>query len=128
MNKEEIRAQFPGVYEAIANEGRAAASAEGEAKERKRVLAHLKLGKTSGALDIAEKAIASGVSPQDDEVFAEYQSAAMNRRDSDVRQSDSDTAGAAVAGAVTTTADGGKDFGDAVAAAFEKNYPSRKAG
>lgn len=128
MTKDEIKAQFPAVYEAIADEAKLAGKAEGETNERKRVLAHLKLGKSSGAMATAEKAIASGVSSMDEEIFAEYQSAAMNRRDVGTRQEDAETAAAALDGATASASAETKDFGDEVAAAYEKNYPTRKAG
>jgi ClpP class serine protease len=86
--KEEFRAQHPELYAAVLSEGEAI----GEAKERKRVSAHLKLADATGAHKVARAAIASGASTMDEEVHAEYLAAGMNRRDSDARQADSDAA------------------------------------
>lgn len=95
MTKEELKAQHKDVYEAILAEGRA----EGQATERKRVLAHMKLGKNLDAMKIAEEAIASGASTLDEEVHADYMSAGKNKRDIEARQEDSDGAGEATGGA-----------------------------
>lgn len=91
MTEDELLAQFPAVHASILTKGMEA--------ERKRVNAHLKMAKTCGAMDVAEKAIVSGLSIRDEEVFADYQTAAINRRDQANRQADSDGAGAAVAAA-----------------------------
>lgn len=91
MNLKTLRAQYPDLIEAAVKEG--------VDQERKRVSAHLKLGKTTGAMDVAEKAIASGVSTLDEEIHAEYLAAGMNRRERDARQIETDDAGAAADGA-----------------------------
>lgn len=123
MNAEKLKAEHPALYDAIIKDAKEAGVKEGTASERKRVLAHLKLGKTSGAMAVAEKAIEAGSSTMDEEVFAEYQSAAMNRRDQSARQADSDQAGQALAGAAPATgaapaATG--DLGDQVVALLEQ--------
>lgn len=133
MTKEEIKAQFPAVYEAIAEEGKVAGKAEGktegEALERKRVLAHLKLGKTTGAMKIAEDAIAAGKSTLDEDVHADYLSASMNRRDVGARQEDAETAAGVLDGAKPVAgSEGAKDLGDEVVALLEKERgPAKKA-
>ena len=48
--------------------------------ERKRVNAHLKMGKESGDLELAAKFIQEGKSVQDDEVHADYMAAAMKNQ------------------------------------------------
>jgi ClpP class serine protease len=124
LTKEELKAQNLELYAALIAEGEAA----GEAKERKRVNAHVKLGKSSGSRELSDKFIASGVSAMDEEAFAEYQSAAMNRRDTDARQAESDTAVAAVAGATpppatgapaVATTEAAPDLGDQVVALID---------
>jgi ClpP class serine protease len=127
MNREEIRAQFPAVYEAIVAEATAAGKAEGETKERKRVSAHLLLGNKCGAMEFAMKCIAEGKSTLDEDVHAEYLGAAANRSDQRNRQADSDAASAAADGSAGATEATGKDFGDLVTEEFLKNRP-RKAG
>jgi ClpP class serine protease len=114
ITKAELQTNHPEIYAAIVAEGHATGVTAGETKERKRVSALLKLGKSSGSMETAEKAIASGASPQDDEVFSEFQAASMNRRDQKARQQDSDDADAATVNAdkpkVAT-----KDLGDRMA-------------
>jgi ClpP class serine protease len=107
MDLETLKSQHPGLYAAVLGEG--------EAKERKRVLAHLKAGKASGALDVAERAIASGASFSDEEIQSEYFTARLNKRDSDNRQGDSDTAGAATDNVAKDAPDATKDTGDLMA-------------
>jgi ClpP class serine protease len=106
MDIETLKKDHPALYEAACAVGRDA--------ERKRVLAHLKLGKNSGAMEVAENAIASGASTMDEDVHASYMSAAMNRADQTARQTDSNTAGKAVGGAATETAAPAKDLGDQI--------------
>jgi hypothetical protein len=113
MNEEELRAQHPALYEAIVAKG----EAQGIAKERKRVNAHLKLGDSSGATKVARDAIASGASVLDEDIHAEYLSAGMKKNASVSRQSESETAGAAVDGAAAPAVS--KDLGDLVADALD---------
>jgi ClpP class serine protease len=127
MNAEQLKAQHPELYNSLLTEG----EKQGEAKERKRVLAHLKLGKSSGAMAIAEKAIASGVSSMDEEIFAEYQSASMDRRDVAARQEDAGTASEALDGAKKKP-NGGSDGAPAAGATdlvdlFASDLPPAKA-
>jgi ClpP class serine protease len=103
MDLNQLKAQHPELF--------AAAFAEGEAKERKRVNAHLTLGKKCGAMDFAVKCIAEGKSSLDEDVHAEYIGAAANRRDQASRQADSDTAGRAADGAQPPPAAGATDAG-----------------
>lgn len=123
LTLEQLKTQHPEAYAAALTEG----EKQGETKERKRVLAHLKLAETTGANQVARKAIESGASTMDEDVHAEYLSAAINRRDSNARQTDSDNAGAALAGAKTpAAAEGARDNGDLVADAMGLPPPKPK--
>jgi ClpP class serine protease len=117
MNTQELKEQHPDLYAAVLQEGRSAGVEEGraagEAAERKRVLAHLKLADTTGATKVARDAIESGASTMDEGVFAEYQAAALNRSAIRDRQQETDKAAGAVNGAATT--EDGRDLGDQVA-------------
>ena len=114
MNEEELLAQHPALHAAVLAKG----ATQGQALERKRACAHLKMGKTCGAMDIAEKAIADGSSLQDDDIFAEYQTAAINKRSVAARQEDSDEAGAVLKGVKPPAAATALDTSDLVAAAM----------
>ena len=118
MTKEELKAQHPEVYSAIA--------AEGRAEERKRVNAHLKMGDGYAAMDIAQKAIASGAE-LDSELIADYLTAAKSAASRAARQEDSDAAGAIVDGAPKKAAETPKDNGDLVAAAMGLPLPKKSA-
>jgi ClpP class serine protease len=72
MDLATLKASHPEVY--------AQAVAIGEDTERGRVKAHVKLGESSGAMDVALKAIKEG-SDLSMELQAEYLSASMNRKD-----------------------------------------------
>ncbi|GHU12990.1 hypothetical protein FACS1894161_2350 [Spirochaetia bacterium] len=76
MKPEELLAQDPDCYKAVISLGEAAALE----KERKRINAHLKMGKESGDLELAAKFIQEGKSVQDDEVHADYLAAAMKKK------------------------------------------------
>jgi ClpP class serine protease len=65
MDLEKLKAEHPAVYAAIIALG----VTQGQATERKRVEAHMRLGKTANALDVSAEAISSGA-----EVDAEYTS------------------------------------------------------
>lgn len=109
MTEEELRAQHPELYTAVLNKGEASGHAkgveegkklgleegrkEGATEERERVEAHLEMGKSCGAMDMALEHIASGASVMNQKVYSGYMSAAVNKRDSDNRQADSDAAG-----------------------------------
>ncbi len=113
MTKEELKAQHPETYAAVYEDGRVS----GEANERKRAKAHLKMGKAAGAFDVAHAAIESGASVQDDEVFASYQEASLKRRDQSARQEDDAVVAAAANGAqgTQTGTTAGKSPADIVA-------------
>lgn len=124
MDPKEIQAAHPAAYAAILAEGKA----QGVAEERDRVGSHLTMGlnaegvKPKGAFETALKAVKDGT-PMTQTLTAEYLSAAMNRRDRDDAQADSDAAGKVLAGAGggsgSGTPEGGKDLGDTVADAME---------
>jgi hypothetical protein len=76
MEPKELLAKEPGCYQAILDQGKAAALDE----ERKRINAHIKMGRQSGDLELAAKFIQEGKSVQDDEVQAEYLAAAMKNQ------------------------------------------------
>lgn len=140
MTKDELKAQHPELYASIREEGREEGIKAGTDTERKRVKAHNAMAKAAGDPSLAVPFIESGASVQDDEVFATYQTASMNRNAQAARQTDSDTALAAVAGATppTTTAGAGaasaagtevRDMGDEVAdriAAKSGKVPAKK--
>jgi ATP-dependent protease ClpP protease subunit len=129
-----LKEQHPELFKAVLQEGIAQGTEQGVKlgveQERKRVNAHLKMAKNTGANDVAFKAIESGVSVLDEEIHAEYMSAAMNRTDRAARQAESDaaaaaTAGAAAAGAaVTTPATPAEDLGDKVVAKLKGGQAS----
>lgn len=80
MDINELKNEHPELYQSILDEG---------AKiERKRVTAHLKLGKSSANLDYAFKCIEEGNSIKDDDVMAEYLSSQLNKKDLDRREED----------------------------------------
>lgn len=87
MNLAELKAQHPELY--------AEAVADGTNAERDRVSAHLTLGKQSGAMDIATKAIEDG-DGLTMALQAKYMSAGMDKRDTENRAEDeADTSEAA---------------------------------
>jgi ClpP class serine protease len=114
MNEEELLAQHPALHAAMIAKG----AAQGQATERKRVCAHLKLAKATGARDVAEAAIASGASTMDEDVHADYLAASLGKRETAARQSDSDAAGEALGDAATAPV-ATKDLGDEVADRIE---------
>lgn len=114
MNEEELLAQHPALHAALIAKG----VAQGQATERKRVCAHLKLAKATGARDVAEGAIASGASTMDEDIHAEYLAASLGKREVAARQADSDAAGAALGDAAQTPV-ATKDLGDEVADRIE---------
>jgi capsid assembly protease len=110
MDLKTLRAQHPQLCEELLREG----EERGTAQERKRVSAHVKMAKTTGAIEVAHEAILAGKSVHDDDVHADYFTAAMNRRDIATRQEESDKAGEATENAETATT--APDLGDLVAA------------
>jgi ClpP class serine protease len=95
----ELRAQHPELYAAAVAEGHKDGLEKGTADERKRCCAHLKLAKSTGAIETAHKYIESGASTLDEDVHAEYLSAGINRREVSARQVETDAAGKVVDGA-----------------------------
>jgi hypothetical protein len=125
MDLQTLKTQHPDVYAAAFTEGKNKGFADGTEEgheagvkaERKRASAHLKMADTTGARDVCDKAIREGASVLDEDIHAEYMSAAMNRRDQGERQEESDAAGAAVDGTAAAAGTGeGADLGDSVAA------------
>ncbi len=113
MDENELKAQHPALYDALVAKFEAA----GAAREQKRVSAHLKMAEKTGANDVAFAAIKDGKSVQDDDVFADYMTAAHAKRDTGNRQADSDAAGNVVAGAKPAVeAEEPADMGDAIMA------------
>lgn len=109
MTKEELKAQHPELYAAI--------HAQGVSDERDRVCAHLTLGDSSGDMKTAIEAVTNGVE-MTQTLTAKYLSAGMRRNEQTARQTESDAAGAAVAGVAPAPA--AEDFGDRVVASLKK--------
>lgn len=76
MNINEIKEKYPELYAEILNLGIAQGKEEGKKEgielERKRVMAHVKLGEQAKALDISLKYIENGQSIADESILAEY--------------------------------------------------------
>lgn len=123
MTEEELLAQFPAVHASLIIKG----AAQGQASERKRVLAHLKLAKSTGANEVAQKAIESGASTLDEDVHADYMSASMNRRAQAERQEDSDGANNTLGAASKKPETAVTDDGDKVAAALQLAPAAKKS-
>jgi len=102
MDLATLQAQHPDVF--------AAAVQEGVNKERDRASAHVILGKQSGAIDTALKAIEDG-SEMTATLQATYMAAGMNRNDVNARAEDAEDAAAATGGAadVDEDADAARD-------------------
>lgn len=83
MDLTKLKAEYPELYAAIVAEG----VAQGIAKERDRVTAHLVLGKESGAMDMAMEAVENGTE-MTNTLTAKYIAAGMNKRDINSRQED----------------------------------------
>lgn len=112
MDLKTLKAQHPDLCEALVKEG--------ATQERDRVTAHLTLGEQAGepGLKIAFAAIRSG-DAMTQTCMAQYMAAALNRRDSQVRQSETNEEGAAADGAKKPeqqTNGATQDMGDQVAA------------
>jgi ClpP class serine protease len=123
MTEEELLAQHPALHAALIAKG----ALQGQAAERKRACAHLKLAKATGAREVAEAAIASGASTMDEDVHADYMAAAIGKRETAARQTDSDAAGEALDGAAPAAAAGAKDLGDEVADRMDAQMGKKKA-
>lgn len=87
-----------------------AATERGVSRERDRVLAHVTLGESSGAMNIALEAIRSGAE-MTQEFTARYLAAGMNRADASKRQAESNGAESAVAATAGSSSVSG-DVGD----------------
>lgn len=122
MNLEELKAKHPDLYKSVFDAGKSEGTTQGEANERKRVTAHLTLGKKCGAMDFAVKCIAEGKSSLDEDVHAEYIGAAANRSDQSARQTESDKASEATKGATPPPAPTGS-----LIEKFESDLPAKKA-
>ena len=76
MNINEIKEKYPELYAEILNlgiiQGKEEGKKEGVELERKRVMAHVKLGEQAKALDISLKYIENGQSIADESILAEY--------------------------------------------------------
>jgi ClpP class serine protease len=114
MDLETLKASHPAVYAAAVEAGKT----EGAASERKRVNAHFKMAESAGDPKLALPFIASGVSVSDEEAFAAYSSAAMNRNAQGARQADADQAAVVTKDAKTATTEAG-DLEDRTAAALK---------
>lgn len=114
MDLATLMAQHPELYKSITETATAAATTA----ERKRVNALLRMGTKCGAMDVAVKAVESGATIQDDEVFEAFQSARMNGNAQAARQSDDAAAAAALgdAAAGSATAAAKQDLGDQIMA------------
>lgn len=88
MDIETLKAQHPGVYDAILAQGHQ----QGVTAERDRVGAHLKLGNATGALDLAVKHITDGTE-FGATVSADYLAAQVSNRDLDAQAADNTDAG-----------------------------------
>jgi ClpP class serine protease len=121
MDLKTLQTEHPELYSAVFDKGKAEGITQGAteatAAERKRVADHLKLGKASGDIDTAHKAIESGASMAD--MQADYLAASMKRNAVEVRQGETDAAGKVLDGAAAKPAVG-KDEEDMVAAELEK--------
>lgn len=87
MTLDELKAQHPGLCRELSDEAKTEGHAAGVKAERERVTAHMTLGESSGANDIAAKAIKEG-SDLNVTLQAEYMSAGMKKRDLDTREED----------------------------------------
>lgn len=105
MDKEQLKSQFPQVARELVEEGRK--------EERDRTVAHLDMGSKAGDLESALKAVRAG-DPLTQSWTAFYMNALANRRDRDIRQTETDEAGAVADGAAGAPSDGGADLGDEV--------------
>lgn len=94
LTEEQLRAQHPQLHEAVLQRGRE----QGIRGERDRVEAHLTLGVQSGDLETAHTAIRDG-SEMTQALQAKYMAAGMARSDREIRQRETDEAGAAADGA-----------------------------
>lgn len=85
MTLDELKTQYPDLCAQIEQAG--------VDKEKRRVSAHMKLGKATNSMDLAQKFIEEGRSTMDEDVNAEYLTAGMNKTDLDNRQTDNPDTG-----------------------------------
>ena len=97
MDLAELNAKHPDLVTALKAEGAKAALET----ERDRVQAHLKMGASSGAMDVAVKAVMDGTS-MTQSLQADYMAAGMNKSAQANAQADAKAAADATAGAPTT--------------------------
>lgn len=109
MDLRELRAQHPDVYDEAVQAG--------VRQERDRVCAHLELGVQAGALETAHAAIRDG-SEMTQTLTAKYLAAGMNKRDRELRQSETDAAAKTLDGAAAKPAGEPEDLTDRIADAM----------
>lgn len=98
MDLSQLKQEHPAVY--------AAAVKQGVDQERERVAAHLQMGESSGAMDIAARAINDGSElAGNNKLAAEYASAGMNKQNLQARQGDNPDTGTPEALDVESTAE-----------------------
>ncbi len=107
MTPEQLRAEHPDVYEAVLQQG--------IAMERDRVNAHLEMGEVSGDFRTAHASVRSGVDMSTN-LVATYMRMAINKRDRDVRQEESNAASAVLDGALASDDVVSEDLGDQIVA------------
>ena len=110
MDINELRAKYPSLCADI--------SGEATVMERKRSAAHVTMAESSGAADVALKAIASGARVGDDDIQAAYLSAAINKSAQGARQADAGAASAVLDGSAAVPEPVARDSGDMVADAM----------
>lgn len=96
MDLNELKASHPETFQAALNEG--------VTQERERVNAHLILGKGSGDMETAIKAVSEG-SELTPTIQATYMAAGMNKNSTDARQTDDAAAAAALNGTAPDAAE-----------------------
>lgn len=111
MDIKTLEKEHPELYQAVVQIG--------VAQERKRVKAHVKMGKSHSALDVAFAAIESGASLSDEEVLADYLSAGKNASDHAQRSAETQQ--------VVDATGGGQRSEDGAGASPEPGAKSNKA-
>jgi len=111
MDIKTLEKEHPEVYQAVVQVG--------VNQERKRVKAHVKMGKSHSALDVAFAAIESGASLSDEEVLADYLSAGKNASDHAQRSAETQQ--------VVDATGGGQRSEDGAGASPEPGAKSNKA-
>lgn len=120
MNASDLKTQHPETYAAI--------YAEGVHAERDRVTTHMTLGERSGDMTFAKKAIREGMQLTS-EASQHYLESAMNRREVDARQAESDLVESIVGGGSVDLGHGagaGPDLGDQIVAIADRKGVPRK--